>query len=39
MIHTSRVSVANVFSELTKCGIIAKRDGHYIILKPDELYV
>lgn len=39
MIHTSRVSVANVFSELTKCGIIARRDGHYIILKPDELYV
>ncbi len=39
MIHASRVSVANVFSELTQSGIIAKQEGHYIILKPDELYV
>lgn len=39
MIHASRVSVANVFSELTKCEIIGKEDGYYVILKPDELYV
>lgn len=39
MIHASRVSVANVFSELTKNGILVKEDGYYVIQKPDELYV
>lgn len=38
MIHASRVSVANVFSELTKSGIIRKENGYYIITKIDELY-
>ncbi len=39
MIHASRVSVANIFSELTKNEILTKEDGYYIILKPDELHV
>lgn len=39
MIHASRVSVSNVFSELTRCEIIEKEDGYYTILKTEELYI
>ncbi len=37
MIHASRVSVANVFSELTRKGIIHKDNGYYTIKKPEKL--
>ena len=39
MIHVSRVSVANVFSELTRNGIIEKRGGYYLILRLEDLYI
>lgn len=32
MVHTSRVSIANIFRELTQKKIISKKDGYYIIL-------
>lgn len=38
MIHTSRVSVANVFSELTKSGILKKENGYYVITDLEKLY-
>lgn len=38
MIHASRVSVANVFSELTRNGVIQKENGYYVIKKLDALY-
>lgn len=37
MIHISRVSVANVFGELTKNGILHKEEGYYIIDRPEKL--
>lgn len=37
MVNASRVSVANVFSDLTRSGIIRKDGGHYIIERPELL--
>lgn len=37
MVNCSRVNVSNIFAKLVKNGIITKKEGHYFIVKYDEL--